>query len=148
MISKWRVSPIVLGAAALMLALHCASATQPRAAGGSTLRAGLLDPPTADPKHYTVEFENEHVRVIRARYGAHEKGEVHKHPCGRVVVSLTDLHEVITDSEGRRSESRGKAGEVGWGGIEQHQGENMADQPFEVVIIDVKGACPADVLAR
>ena len=30
------------------------------------------DPVAVDPGHYTVEFENEHVRVVRIRYGAGE----------------------------------------------------------------------------
>ena len=33
-----------------------------------------LDPVAVDTKHYKVEFENEHVRVLRVHYGPHEKG--------------------------------------------------------------------------
>ena len=136
------------GSALVVLVLLSIAPPGSNAQGKATINAGPLDPPTADPKHYAVEFENDHVRVIRVRYRAHEKGAVHKHPCGRVVVSLTDLEEVITEPDGKRSESRLKAGEVEWGGMDQHQGENLADRPFELILIDVKGACPAGVLGQ
>lgn len=32
-----------------------------------------LDPLKADPKHYSLEFENDQVRVLRVRFGPHEK---------------------------------------------------------------------------
>ena len=31
------------------------------------------DPVEVDPKHYTVEFENDRVRVLRVKFGPHEK---------------------------------------------------------------------------
>jgi hypothetical protein len=31
------------------------------------------DPVKVDAKHYTVEFENSQVRVLRIKYGPHEK---------------------------------------------------------------------------
>ena len=40
------------------------------------------DPAKVDPKHYRVEFENEHVRVVRINYGPHEKSVMHYHPAG------------------------------------------------------------------
>jgi quercetin dioxygenase-like cupin family protein len=39
-----------------------------------------IDPVTADSRHYTVEFENEKVRVVRIKYGAREKSVMHAHP--------------------------------------------------------------------
>jgi hypothetical protein len=33
------------------------------------------DPVKVDSKHYTVEVENEKVRVLRIKYGPHEKSE-------------------------------------------------------------------------
>src|SRR3954470_23754196 len=39
--------------------------------------ASKLDPAAVDAKHYKVEFENEHVRVLRVHYGPHEKGATH-----------------------------------------------------------------------
>ena len=36
-----------------------------------------VDPVKADSKHYTVEFENDKVRVVRIRYGTREKSVMH-----------------------------------------------------------------------
>src|SRR5262249_19945701 len=49
-----------------------------------------LDPAKVDAKHYKVELENEHVRVLRIHYGPHEKGETHEHILNRVVLYLND----------------------------------------------------------
>src|SRR5207247_9700643 len=49
-----------------------------------------LDPATVDPRHYKVEFENEHVRVLRIQYGAHEQRDPHEHILHRAVVYLND----------------------------------------------------------
>jgi hypothetical protein len=38
------------------------------------------DPINVDPKHYKVEMENDRVRVLRIRYGPHEKSVMHGHP--------------------------------------------------------------------
>jgi hypothetical protein len=43
------------------------------------------DPVRVDPQHYTVEFENDQVRVLRIRYGPHEKSVMHGHPAGLAV---------------------------------------------------------------
>src|SRR5438445_3779166 len=42
--------------------------------------AARTDPVRVDPKHYTVELENEKVRVLRIKYGPREKSEMHGHP--------------------------------------------------------------------
>jgi len=33
----------------------------------------------ADPEHYTVEFENDKIRIIRIKYGPGEKSVMHTH---------------------------------------------------------------------
>ena len=67
------------------------------------------DPVKVDPKHYKVEVDNNQVRVLRIKYGPHEKSIVHSHPFG-IVVFLTDAH-IKFNLPGGRSEVRdGKAG--------------------------------------
>lgn len=39
----------------------------------------VLDPVKVDPKHYQVEFENDRVRVLRIRFGPHERSVMHGH---------------------------------------------------------------------
>src|SRR5437868_12053264 len=66
-----------------------------------------LDPLTIDPKHYTLEFENDQVRVLRVRFGANEKGLLHEHSYSNVVVYLND-------------QARGKTGEARLDGPRTH----------------------------
>ena len=53
------------------------------------------DPVKVDPRHYTIEFENERVRVLRIKYGAGEKSVMHSHP-ESIAVFLTDSHAKFT----------------------------------------------------
>src|SRR5712692_1718191 len=52
-------------------------------------------PVKVDSKHYTVEFENDQVRVLRIKYGARDKSVMHSHPNG-VGVFLTETHVKFT----------------------------------------------------
>jgi len=45
--------------------------------GASVSRA--QDPVKVDPKHYTVVFENDAVRVLHIHYGVGEKSVMHSH---------------------------------------------------------------------
>ena len=38
-----------------------------------------VDPVKADSRHYTVEFENDNIRVVRIRYRAKEKSVMRSH---------------------------------------------------------------------
>jgi quercetin dioxygenase-like cupin family protein len=96
------------------------------------------DPLEVDPQHYTVEFENERVRVIRIRYAPGEKSVMHSHPAS-VVVFLTDTYAQFTDPDGKTEEQRTQAGQVFWAPPETHLPENLGDQPFEVLQIELKG---------
>ena len=62
------------------------------------------DPVTVDPKHYSVEFENDKVRVLRIKYGPGEKSVMHAHPA-LVAVFLTDGK--VRASVRKRRQSRG-----------------------------------------
>jgi hypothetical protein len=84
-----------------------------------------LDPTVADASHYKVELENEQVRVLRVRYGAHEAGSKHEHILNRVVVYVTD-------------QANGKAGEVHVSGAMTHSEENSLDQPVERIAVELK----------
>jgi hypothetical protein len=44
------------------------------------------DPVEVDSKHYKVDFENDRVRVLRIRYGPHEKSVMYVHPSGIAVM--------------------------------------------------------------
>ena len=84
-----------------------------------------IDPLKADPKHYSLEFENDQVRVLRVRFGPHEKGVLHEHTLNHIVVYLTD-------------QARGKAGEVRLDEPMTHTEENPLDHPVERIAVDLK----------
>jgi len=84
-----------------------------------------LDPVTVDGEHYKVEFENEHVRVLRIRFGPREKGQRHEHILNRVVVYLND-------------QTAGKADDVRMAGAATHAEENVSDQPAERIAVELK----------
>lgn len=105
----------------------------------SAASAAAQDAAKVDPKHYTVEFENEQVRVLRIKYGPHEKSVMHKHPAG-VAVMLTDSTMKFTLADGKTEERPMKAGQVVEAEAVAHLPENPTDQPFEAIIIELKTA--------
>jgi len=96
------------------------------------------DPTKVEPKHYKLDFENEHVQVVSIHYGAHEKSGLHDH-IGGVVVSLTEAHLRFTDENGKVREVYSKPGEARWYPPFKHRVENLGDTPYEAVYIGVKG---------
>src|SRR5882724_6429983 len=66
-----------------------------------------------DAKHYKVELENEHVRVLKIHYGPHEKSVMHEHP-DSVAVFLSDGDVKFSFPDGKTQESHPKAGSVLW----------------------------------
>ena len=97
-----------------------------------------LDPVKVDPKHYKVEFENSQVRVIRAKVEPHGATPMHEHSLNRITVFLTDQEFRVTDSHGKVDIVKHKAGDAAWGGPVTHTEENLSDQPFEVIAIELK----------
>jgi hypothetical protein len=95
------------------------------------------DAVTADPKHYTVESEDDVVRVLRIRYGPGEKSVIHGHPRA-LGVNLTDVHARFTLPDGNTEEIRQEAGEVQWYPAGDHLPENLSDQPVEMILVELK----------
>lgn len=96
------------------------------------------DPVKVDANHYKVEFENDQVRVLRVRYSPREKSVMHGHPAA-VGVHLTDMHARFTFPDGSAEELDGKAGEARLYPAGEHLPENMADEPLELVLVELKG---------
>ena len=97
-----------------------------------------LDWPKVDPKHCKVEIENDQVRVIRARYGPHEKGVMHEHALNFVVAFLTDCNMKVTSPEGESRTATKAPGDLTAGAPSKHVEENLNDKPLEVVVIEFK----------
>ena len=99
------------------------------------------DPVKVDSKHYTVEFQNSQVRVLRIKYGPHEKSVMHRHP-NAVAIYVTDVNGTFTFPNGTTQPASGKAGETRWTPAGLHLPENTSDQPFEVILVELKRRTP------
>ncbi len=99
-----------------------------------------LDPLVVDSQHYHLEFENQYVKIIRCKIPPHDKVKLHHHPVGSVVVLITDQNLKQTEADGKLTEAHRKAGEAFWADPVTHMGENISDQPYEYVRVDVKAA--------
>lgn len=106
--------------------------------GGGKTTTSKLDPVKLDPKHYKVEFENDQVRVLRVKIEGHGVAPMHEHSLNRVTVYLTDQDFSTKDSTGKTSTVQHKAGEAVWGTPVTHTEKNLSDQPFEVVVVELK----------
>ena len=90
-----------------------------------------------DPKHYKVEFENDQVRVLRITIEPGEKGVMHSHPEG-MVIFLSDANGKFTFPDGKTENRDFKKGFFSWVPAETHLGENVGDEPFELLQIEMK----------
>ena len=95
------------------------------------------DPVKVDSKHYKVEFENSQVRVLRIKYGPHEKSVMHWHP-NAIAIFVTDMNGKFTFPNGKTQDVTAKAGETRWTPAGRHLPENTTDQPFELILVEQK----------
>jgi quercetin dioxygenase-like cupin family protein len=96
------------------------------------------DAVTLDPKHYSVEAENDEVRIVRIRYGPREKSVMHQHRRG-VGVFLTDGNFTFTYPNGRSEPISANRGDFlvfdeAW----EHLPETLTEEPFEALYIELK----------
>ena len=95
------------------------------------------DPVKVDGNHYKVEFENAQVRVLRVKVGPGEKSIMHRHP-NAVAIFLTDVNGKFTFPNGTTQDMSRKAGDALWTPAVTHQPENVGEQPFEVILVELK----------
>ena len=103
----------------------------------ATTQPAAQDPVQLDPKHYIVEFENERVRVLRVKFGPHEKSVMHGHPEG-ISISLTGRDMKFNLPNGSMRHLLGRAGDVVWYQAHEHLPENLSAQPYEGIHIELK----------
>ena len=116
--------------------------------GRETFDAGAAGPPvtgfsdmpdavTAEPAHYSVEFENDLLRVIRITYGPGERSIMHAHPAN-CAIFLTEQTARFTMSDGSTEEATDQPGDIICGDAEEHLPENIGEEPFELVLVELK----------
>jgi hypothetical protein len=113
-----------------------------KASGAGKPIVSDLDPVKIDPKHYSVDFENPQVRVLRVKIEAHGVTPMHEHSVNRVTVFLTDQEFRVKDSHGKIDTVRHKAGDAVWGTPTIHMEENLSEKPFEVLAVELKAEAP------
>ena len=96
-----------------------------------------LDPVKLDSKHYKVVINNDQVRVLRAKYGPHEKSVMHEHPAS-VAVYMSDGHVKFTLPDGTSQDNDRKAHDATWADAGKHLPENLGGTPVDVVVIELK----------
>jgi quercetin dioxygenase-like cupin family protein len=62
---------------------------------------------------------------------------MHGHP-SNVVIFLTDGLLKFTLPDGKTEEAQAKAGQIKWDEQIKHAGENLGDQPFEAIVVELK----------
>ena len=117
----------------LLLAFASGAATTLVAQRGAT---AVPDAVTADPKHYTVSFENELVRLLRVRYGAGEKSAMHRHPAS-CAVFLTDQTFEFTLPDGTTAPASVPEDALGCSDANIHLPENIGPAA-EFIMIEFK----------
>jgi hypothetical protein len=101
---------------------------------GTTI--GIPDAVTADPKHYSVSFENDVVRLLRVRYGAGEKSVLHRHPAS-CAVFLTDQTFDFTLPDGTTAPASVPEDALGCSDANAHLPENIG-RDAEFIMIEFK----------
>ena len=123
---------LVIGLA-LGIVLGVASSTLVAQRGAST----FPDAVTADPKHYSVSFENDVARFLRVKYGAGDKSVMHRHLPG-CVIFLTDQTFNFTLPDGTTEPASVPAGALGCSDGNVHQPENIAKEAAEFIMVEFK----------
>jgi hypothetical protein len=105
---------------------------------GSTQRdaAAFPDAVTADPKHYSVSFENDVARFLRVKYPKGEKSVMHRHRPG-CVVFLTDQTFNFAVPDGPAEPASVPAGALGCSDGNVHLPENIGEDA-EFIMIEFK----------
>ena len=117
-----------------VLAVLVAALVSASGSTAQTARQKLPDAVKADPKHYTVEFENDIVRVLRVKVGAGESAPPHSHDAYCAIeVSDSSLRE------GNGPVSNSKTGQVFCGDATSHGPTNVGTAVAESIVVEFKG---------
>lgn len=109
------------------------------ATAGMDAMPEVPDAVTADPAHYSVEYENDVARVLRIRYGAGETSVMHHHP-GNCAVFLTTQPGTMELPSGEVMEMPAwSTGDVECTDAEAHLPSNVGEEPLELILLELKG---------
>lgn len=95
------------------------------------------DPVASNPNHYSVVFENEHVRVLEYRDIPGDITTPHTHP-DSVMYTLSSFRRRLHLS-GKNADVQLQAGQAVWLPAQEHYGENTGESATHVVFVELKG---------
>ena len=104
---------------------------------GATAGEPGADPTEVDADHYTTEFENDQVRLVRIKYGPGEESVMHYHP-DSVAVFLTPHHVQFQAEDGTTEEAQIEAGQHLFDPAGNHLPKNLGQEPLELVLVELK----------
>ncbi len=108
----------------------------PLAEPSDTAATDSMDAVAVAPDHYKVEFENDHVRVMRIAYADGDKTAMHSHP-EAVGVFLKDMKGEFELPDGTIQEREAKAGDAVLFPAETHSPKAIGEA--SMVLIELKG---------
>ena len=108
--------------------------------GFSAIASGQQDI-VVDPAHHKLEFENDCVRVVRAKFGPGEKSAALYDTKDAVIVEITGSERFkVTFPDGKSVVAPGQPpGQVSWHPGGRIQPENISNKPVEYLVIEPKG---------
>lgn len=97
-----------------------------------------LDPLVTNPEHYTLIFENEHVRVLDFKDQPGESTSPHIHP-NSVMITLSGFKRRLQAGDKQR-DIEIAAEETSWMPQQQFAGVNIGDTPTHVIFVELKNS--------
>ena len=95
-----------------------------------------LDPVDSNPQHYKVIFENERVRVLEYTDQPGDRTTPHEHP-DSVMYTMSGFRRRLASGDVTRDVEM-TAGSVSWLPAQRHHGENIGDDPTQVLFVELK----------
>jgi hypothetical protein len=94
-----------------------------------------------DPKHFRVDFQNEHVRVVRLTMKGSEGSPMHEEP-DILAVCLTECNIRLTRPHGKTQDLHMQAGDTRWVWEDTRSERNLSTDSLEMLLIEMKGKHP------
>ena len=99
------------------------------------------DPVRVDPQHFRLDFQNEHVRVVRLTMKESEGSPMHEEP-DILAVCIKECHLRLTRPDGKIQDLHMQAGDARWVWEDTRSEKNLGKEPLEMLLIEVKGERP------
>lgn len=100
------------------------------------------DPVRTNADHYSVVFENDHVRVLEYLDQPGDFTTLHAHP-DSVMYTLSSFRRRLHSDDGQSRDVELASGTVGWLPAQRHAGHNIGDTDTHVIFVELKQVRPS-----